>query len=52
MEVVHGRWIWKPYDERTEILTCSVCASTEGALETYNYCPNCGAKMDGDGNDL
>ena len=43
--VVHGEWIWKPEDERTEILTCSVCASDKGANELYNYCPNCGAKM-------
>lgn len=49
--VVHGRW---NADE-----TCSVCGekSTEGLDATKwnywfpNYCPNCGAKMDGGDND-
>ncbi len=50
-EVVHGRWDWKRIDERTEQLYCSVCGSDSGACETYNYCPNCGALMDGERKD-
>lgn len=55
VEVVHGRWI----TERTPVETefeCSECgfllidADSHAKME-YNYCPNCGAKMDGDGND-
>lgn len=46
-KVVHGRWVWKPIDERTHRLTCSVCANEEGAWESYKYCHNCGAMMDG-----
>ena len=46
-EVVYGRW------KRTSIsgtLFCSVCDKIpEFQIET-NYCPNCGAKMEGDGN--
>ena len=52
VEVVHGRWIWSEENE------CWVCSNCEmSALNNYrgnsvdsNYCPNCGAKMDGDGN--
>lgn len=44
-----GRWIW---DEENECWLCSNCESS--ALNNYrgnsadsDYCPNCGAKMDG-----
>ena len=48
VEVVHGyntRWDWP------SLFTCSVCGwhdddTYTGDTETYNYCPNCGAKMD------
>lgn len=44
VEVVHGQWKRTPVSER---LYCGVCDSLpECQLET-NYCPNCGAKMDG-----
>ena len=42
--VVHGRWIMHD-DEFGLTCECSVCH-----IETMgdgNYCPNCGAKMDG-----
>lgn len=49
--VVHGRWEWKngkPF--------CSVCKEQaeprhhfeDGTVEEYDYCPNCGARMDGE----
>lgn len=55
--IVHGRWI----DDRTDIM-CNVCnarykdeivfmidASVNGKrYDRMKYCPNCGAKMDGD----
>ena len=51
--VVHGRWIW---DEENECWVCSNCEMS--ALNNYrgnstssNYCPNCGAKMDGGNED-
>ena len=50
VEVVHGRWEWIPTDECVSVLTCSACKKTEGASIFNKYCPNCGAKMDGDGN--
>ena len=53
VEVKHGRWIEKEtyldiyYD-------CSICGESFCFLEgsptdnSYKYCPNCGAKMDGE----
>ena len=51
-EVVHGRWEKAEYDG---FLRCSECKDvyiddTWVADGKWNYCPNCGAKMDGDGN--
>lgn len=49
--VVHGKWVHIPQTLNTlSRLRCSFCGwwsldpSIDGA---YNYCPNCGAKMDG-----
>jgi hypothetical protein len=62
--VKHGRWEW--YADRCEDLflgcdddygwRCSKCKvpldDEDGpeVMPTFRYCPNCGAKMDGDGN--
>ena len=48
--VVHGRDLSADWDSLFE---CSVCHWTcwdtyTGDTDTYNYCPNCGAKMDGE----
>lgn len=53
VEVVHGRWIEEPvsylgHDLRAVRKKCSVCGWVNACR--YNYCPSCGAKMDG-GND-
>lgn len=51
VEVVHGEWLgWgkggMPLYENYG--TCSVChEDAEICTEHRNYCPNCGAKMDG-----
>ena len=43
--VVHGRWD-DSFDGITPV--CSVCGRTHKCFNrTPNYCPNCGAKMDG-----
>ena len=52
VEVVHGRW---EHAEYHGFLRCSECKDvyiddTWIADGKWNYCPNCGAKMDGDGN--
>ena len=52
VEVVHGRWI-DNLDENGFLCNawrkCSVCGGLNWSKKP-NYCPNCGAKMDGDGN--
>lgn len=45
--VVHGEWEHKP---NTYICECTACRKywiPDGDQYEYNYCPNCGAKMDG-----
>lgn len=46
--VRHGRWLIKTIrgDKRT---VCSECLIETGTCYEENYCPNCGAKMDKDG---
>ena len=49
--VVHGRWVSVPYKFAR---VCSVCNRDEPYkfadidADVYDYCPNCGAKMDGE----
>lgn len=52
--VVHGRWIhsrYKDCSEQFELVKCSQCNHEAYAMAFYvrggNYCPNCGAKMNG-----
>ena len=53
VEVVHGHW-----ESRTDVpgfVRCSVCHDCNVYDDwpdgkKWNYCPNCGAKMDGDKN--
>lgn len=51
-EVKHGEWI-TIYSENGYHKECSVCGSRwmldskEHLCKETNYCPNCGAKMDG-----
>ena len=47
-QVRHGRWEWDTED----IYRCSNCAEKSHVKEVmghpeWDYCPNCGAKMDG-----
>lgn len=53
--VVHGKWAHSRYEncsEQFEIVKCSCCGHEAYAMAFYvrfgNYCPNCGARMDGD----
>ena len=52
--VVHGTWVHSRYEncsEQFEIVKCSCCGHEAYAMAFYvrsgNYCPNCGARMDG-----
>ena len=49
--VRHGRWLSKdPAPGWSWYATCSVCGDRQTLERRYtNYCPNCGALMDQDG---
>ena len=56
--VVHARWIQADLDE--DYVTCSYCKANGSKdrmawnpefAEILKYCPNCGAKMDGERRD-
>lgn len=51
--VVHGRWEFPIFEDEEDGLDprvkCSECGCIEAALAKWNYCPNCGAKMDAEG---
>lgn len=50
--VRHGRWIDAYPDIEPNPMfmygICSECGFEQGLSKYLNYCPNCGAKMDGD----
>jgi hypothetical protein len=55
--VVHGRDVYKWHKEGHCEFKCSVCGAWAGIIEggtldgvDFDYCPNCGAKMDGGDN--
>ena len=54
-EVRHGEWVQIGYDEALDRITCSCCKEyfnlIDNCTEAFNYCPHCGAKMDGGTND-
>ena len=66
VEVVHGRWEFVPSEKYGRHYTDAICTACKAVLDTHCdndleyrqekikkkllYCPNCGAKMDGDGN--
>ena len=49
-EVVrHGKWIAENIRKKSYLRQCSACSKIAyfcGTGCSYNYCPNCGAKMD------
>ena len=50
--VVHGRWIDEnPDDYLDPRMRCSICTGVESPLLKWRYCPNCGARMDGERRD-
>ena len=44
--VVHGRWIYHD-DDFMPWVECSECGICTDSTNKTNYCPHCGAKMDG-----
>ena len=55
--VVHGKWVKAHWKNSVSCANCSICGfeayhyDFQGVQKTYNYCPNCGAKMDGEEQD-
>ena len=53
VKAVHGRW--EKASEKMPIYRCSICKDRNlfrnGDNVFSNYCPNCGAKMDGGSHD-
>lgn len=50
-KVKHGEWVYEDGDVGYNVYRCSKCGGKvvlddEGGV--YKYCPNCGAKMDGE----
>jgi len=42
-----GKWVWNQYGKpNIGNYHCSVCRNI--AIEKYDFCPNCGAKMEGE----
>ena len=62
VEVVHGHWgktaveAGDPYDGNSvfcfDVFQCSECGECFDVSDAFNYCPNCGAKMDGGKGDV
>ena len=51
VEVVHGRWEERKILDWFGTKNCYRCTECKTHWDgNTNYCPNCGAKMDGDGN--
>ena len=57
VEVVHGQWKLSRENEISKTVWCTACGEGfyirkkgELQIDKMHYCPNCGAKMDGDGN--
>lgn len=47
--VVHGRWIFKRGNYEADECNCSECGQlmVTAVGKRANFCPNCGARMDG-----
>jgi len=58
VEVRHGHWVTEEEaiekDDYSMMDTCSVCGHCDWDCtesENFNFCPNCGARMDGEDGD-
>ena len=58
VKVVHGKWVHSRYDRSSgqfDVVKCSRCGLEAYAMAYHvrdgNYCPRCGARMDGGNED-
>jgi len=49
-DVRHGRWVFGQTINHGW-MKCSECCVSQTPTGTFSYCPNCGARMDGEQND-
>lgn len=50
-EVRHGEWEIVVGSNGKEYMVCTCCRVSQDLTGVFTYCPNCGAKMDGDDSD-
>ena len=48
--VRHGEWEIVVGSNGKEYMVCTCCRVSQDLTGVFSYCPNCGAKMDGDEN--
>lgn len=48
VEVVHGEWIAHGYKWRCSVCNCKLNLDGTPMENGFYFCPNCGAKMDGE----
>lgn len=48
--VVHGDWEIVLGSNGKEYMVCTCCRVSQDITGVFTYCPNCGARMDGDEN--
>lgn len=46
--LTHIVWVEVTEPDEANGLKCSVCGDVHGSVETWNWCANCGAKMNGE----
>ena len=51
VEVRHGEWEIVIGSNGKEKMICTNCRHQQDLASTFTYCPNCGAKMDGERKD-
>ena len=50
--VVHGKWVLKTFDDgygEYQLYECNLCGAVTAQRKSKNYCHNCGAKMESEG---
>lgn len=46
--IKRGRWLFENIGKPNEHCVCSECGTRVDSDEAWHYCPNCGAKMEGE----
>ena len=49
--VMHGEWEIVVGSNGNEYMVCTCCRVSQDLTGVFTYCPNCGARMDGNADD-